>query len=161
MNQELYTYIHNFSNNTFVTKAAYFLSYPLGYILPVFLVIFFTFKNKRPLYAFSLLFLSSFFSWLTAFLLKLLFHIPRPIDGILYFDTGGYSFPSEHAALYAALAFSIGALRPSWSVPMAIIALLVGLSRIVLGVHTPIDILGGFIVGTLVSYIIVRQFKKI
>ncbi len=161
MNQNLYTYIHNFSNNTFIAKVAYFFSYPLAYVLPIILVILCTVKNKRPLYAFSLICLTSFLSWLSAFILKLLFHIPRPVSGSMYFDTGGYSFPSEHAAMYAALAFSIGALRPSWSIPMAVLALLVGLSRIILGVHTPLDILGGFAVGSLVSYIVIRQFKKI
>jgi undecaprenyl-diphosphatase len=89
--------------------------------------------------------------------LKLAFHRARPAT---FFDTPvpqSYSFPSGHA-LFAASFFSFAALwafdalKPGWmrvAVPAAAAgcALLIGISRIYLGVHYPSDVLGGFAVG--------------
>ncbi len=63
---------------------------------------------------------------------------------------GRFGFVSSHAANSLALVvFTLGALRLKgvyWGV--LLFPLLVGLSRIYLGVHYPGDILGGFLVGT-------------
>jgi undecaprenyl-diphosphatase len=40
-------------------------------------------------------------------------------------------------------------------------ALLIGLARIIVGVHFPIDILGGFILGALIAYLVRFVYDKI
>jgi len=61
---------------------------------------------------------------------------------------GDYGFPSNHAANgMAASVVAALVLRSAAAVPFFIVTLLVGLSRICLGVHFPGDILGGFVIG--------------
>lgn len=77
---------------------------------------------------------------------------------------GKFGFVSSHAANSAALIFfSIRTLsfEKKWLYLLWIIPLLVGYSRIYLGVHYPGDILGGTIVGLFWGYIFSTMFKKI
>lgn len=91
-------------------------------------------------------------------LLKNLFRIPRPFAAALgdlnrklvslrYEES--FSWPSNHAqnttVMWGYLAFRA---KKRWLVvPMAVLALLVGFSRMYLGVHTHVDVLGGWIAG--------------
>jgi undecaprenyl-diphosphatase len=80
--------------------------------------------------------------------LKALFARPRPevFDHLDY--TWDLSFPSGHSAQNACLYLLLALLvhrRIAWAgVPLAI---LIGLSRVVLGVHWPSDVLAGWLEG--------------
>jgi undecaprenyl-diphosphatase len=54
-----------------------------------------------------------------------------------------FSFPSGHAAAAMSVALGYGVAFPSLAVPLLVLALLVGLSRVRLGVHFPGDVLAG------------------
>lgn len=70
---------------------------------------------------------------------------------------GMNSFPSNHAANGAAVfVVALFLLRPALSLPIGILALLSGLSRIYLGVHFPSDVLAGFLLGASVGWLVVR-----
>lgn len=64
------------------------------------------------------------------------------------------SFPSGHATTAFALCFVVSFLAPRAFVWMLGLAVLIALSRIVLGVHYPTDIVGGAIVGVLGAYLV-------
>ena len=57
------------------------------------------------------------------------------------------SFPSRHATIMAVIAFVLTFLKSKWAPLFLILMLLVGISRVYVGVHYPLDVLGGFIVG--------------
>ena len=57
-----------------------------------------------------------------------------------------FSFPSGHSAASMSVALVYGAAFPSWAAPFLILALLVGFSRVRLGVHYPSDVLVGQII---------------
>lgn len=81
---------------------------------------------------------------------QLVAHVPDP------------SFPSKHASFVFALSaasFFIGRRFGSW---MMLLAVLTGVSRVYVGVHYPGDILGGFILGSLLSVVLIttRNYTK-
>lgn len=81
----------------------------------------------------------------------------RIIDGC----AGTYSFPSNHATNAAVVVTLIWAFAPG---PFAwfatVMAFLVGLSRVYLGVHYPLDILAGFVYGSLIGSVFTIIFRR-
>ncbi len=63
----------------------------------------------------------------------------------------GYSMASGHAATAMAVAVAIMFFSKKWGIVATIVATFIGLSRIVLCVHYPTDMLAGFALGILFS----------
>jgi len=92
------------------------------------------------------------------FLLKLSFRRERPDLVPHLVDTYSPSFPSGHSMLSAVVYLTIGALlarfarrRATELLPIAVaivVTVLVGVSRLILGVHYPTDVLAGWAAGT-------------
>lgn len=110
-----------------------------------------------------LLCLSGLAGALLVVLLKAVFARPRPA----LWDTlelASFSFPSGHtmgtAACASALAIVFARLRPAARTRAAILALLwivlMGLSRMVLGVHWPTDVITGAALGSALSLLMAR-----
>ena len=103
---------------------------------------------------------------LLANLLKRAFGRARPEE---FIDTGAFqfqhflndanfqSFPSGHATTAIATAFVVGFMAPRFFRLILLIAMMTGISRIVIGMHYPTDVVAGFVVGTLGAYA-VRNF---
>lgn len=86
--------------------------------------------------------------------LKDLFALPRPFSAdpsVRVYDAEGYGLPSGHAQLSVVLWGSIAhTLEKGWAwVAAVLLALLIGFSRVYLGVHFPTDVLMGWFVGAL------------
>ncbi len=104
-----------------------------------------------------LVFGSVLFSWSLVEIIKWIVAAPRPF---LYFSSvnplvtfGGYdSFPSGHAAFYTALATALTLYHPRTGALFYLLALVIGVSRIAVGVHYPVDVLAGFAFGVVVTY---------
>ena len=97
----------------------------------------------------------------------------RP-DHLRLITESGYSFPSGHAmasvSFYGFIMYLViksklsKALKIIISIVLSIIILLIGISRIYLGVHYPSDILGGYLVSIslliVTTYIIEKYWRK-
>jgi len=101
---------------------------------------------------------SVIFAFAVAEIIKTLTAVPRP------FVAGGFepliavsprdfygSFPSGHATLAAALAAAIFFTEKIPGLFILLIGILVGWGRVLVGVHFPLDILAGLVLGTAVS----------
>ena len=63
----------------------------------------------------------------------------------------GYSFASGHSATAMAVAVAIMFFSKKWGSVAAAVAFLIGLSRLILCVHFPTDVIAGFLVGIVCS----------
>ena len=70
------------------------------------------------------------------------------------------SFPSGHVALFAALGVTIFLRDKKIGVWFLLGALAIGFARIAVGVHWPLDIIAGFLLGGLVAFISHHVFLK-
>lgn len=79
----------------------------------------------------------------------------RPYDllgyEILVRRLGDYSFPSGHTSASFAAATAIYAIDRRWGTAAYILAVLIGFSRLYLGVHFPTDVLAGAVIGILAA----------
>lgn len=87
-------------------------------------------------------------------LLKNIVARPRPYDVItgltsLVGAQKDYSFPSGHTgSSFAAAVVMLRMLPKRYGVPAVVLAVLVGLSRLYVGVHYPTDVFAGMMIGT-------------
>lgn len=79
------------------------------------------------------------------------FHFSPLID-----NNADASFPSRHASIASVVAFSYLYFKSKWAPVFLFLLTWVGVSRVYVGVHYPLDIVGGIIVGV-VSLIIAKQ----
>lgn len=117
-------------------------------------------RGKR----YSILFFSSMVSGaIISYLLKSIYNVARPTQAV--FETYGQSFPSYHAVIVTIFFFMMfyifgvylrGWKRSLFNLMCVSGVVLISFSRIYLGVHWLSDVLGGILLGLLISFISVR-----
>lgn len=100
-------------------------------------------------------------AWLISQFLKTFVALPRPFlsfpDITPLFVYGGYnSFPSGHATLFAALGMIIFFRYRKAGIFFLLCAFVIGISRIIVGIHFPLDVLFGWILGCFVAWLVYR-----
>ena len=162
MNRAIFDYLNNFAGKSavfdwFVVFFAEYSAYILVAIFLAFLI--FSKKNSREKIHFFLFAVTSIFlsRIIITEAIRYFYPVSRPfmnnaVNQLIFHETSS-SFPSGHAAFFFALvtAFTLGHSVSKWtlSVPtfFFIGAILMGLARIIAGIHWPLDILGGAVVG--------------
>ena len=106
--------------------------------------------------------------WVSVYILKYLFDVNRPLDGVVV--GFGQSFPSGHTTIatvffvmimYLFRPYLRGFLGAVLNFFCVACILAVGFSRIYLGVHWMSDVLAGLCLGVLISYASIKVFKKL
>ncbi len=171
MNTTIFYFFYNFAHQSILLdKIIIFFAVYFPYLVIIFAGLFLlfhheVFKAESPYRVFLqkkkeilLVFATSVFAWILARVLKLLIHVDRPFislpDVRALFPEDGFAFPSGHATFYMALAFSILFMHKKVGYVFIVFAVLIGIARIIGGVHFPVDILGGFALGALVAYFV-------
>lgn len=144
-----YSIVSLFISDTMTTimKFITFFADPIWCILFSVLVIIF-WKKIRKAFLINLIFV-----FMLNYILKLIFSRTRPIDINIITETG-YSFPSGHAmislAIYGFLAYLLWESDYKYKKIgvslLVLLIVLIGISRIYLGVHYTSDVIAGFIV---------------
>jgi len=143
---------------TIIFKVITFLASIEFMILAVILVLFFK-KLKHTRY---LIILNIFNDVVLNNLLKFIFKRERPID-LMLIEESGYSFPSGHTMVatifYGFIIYLISKsnyskkIKLTLNISLTILILLIGISRIYLGVHYATDVIASYLVS--ISYLII------
>lgn len=103
--------------------------------------------------------------FLAAFLISPAVNHPRPFAthdvNQLIPHVADASFPSDHATLAFAIAFSVWFAHRRLGAAMLGLAILTGIARIYVGVHYPADIAGAIALSAIVSFVIYRTNGKL
>ena len=171
MDKQIFFFFYNFAHQTiFLDKMVVFFAVIFPYIVIIVAGVYLLLhhENLRSKNIFSnlfkkwkeigLVFFSGILSWFLADIFKALLHTARPFIKYtkvtsLFFENG-FAFPSGHATFFMALAFAIFLSHKKIGYFFIFFAILIGIARIVAGVHSPVDILGGFILGALTAYLV-------
>jgi undecaprenyl-diphosphatase len=85
-------------------------------------------------------------------LIKLAVDRPRPVDHPLVREPTSSSFPSGHATTSFACAATLAPFVPRHAVPVLyVLAAAIAYSRVYVGVHYPLDVLGGAALGLVIA----------
>jgi len=178
MNNQIFFIFYNLAHHfVFLDDIIIFFAYFFPYVVILLAIIFLLwhheiFSAEHPFRVLAqkwkeivLVFFSGIFAWVLAYILKIIIQIPRPfmqfqnVHALL--SETDFSFPSGHATFYMALAFAIFLSHKKAGYWFMFFALLIGLARIMAGVHFPIDILAGFIFGAGIAYLVRFVYDKI
>jgi undecaprenyl-diphosphatase len=148
----------------------------LGSVAVLTLVILFAasyLRLQRKYHAMWLLIIATISGQLLSSALKWFVGRTRPDEAIHLVEVSTASFPSGHSMLSAVVYLTIGALlakveprrrvKAFWIVTAMVVTLLVGLSRIYVGVHYPTDVLAGWAAGlswALICWLAARMLQR-
>lgn len=183
MNQALFYYLNNLAGQAeWFDDIIVFFAKDFGYLLILLFIAILIFdkkligsKIKFFLFAAASVFLSRL---VITEIIRGFYYSPRPfavdtVNQLLIHDYTS-SFPSGHAAFFFALATAVALAlgnpvsKFTWKLDFQVIwgvvfftgAVLISLARVIAGIHWPLDILGGAVVGIFSTIIIYKLFKS-
>lgn len=166
MDYLLFTYINKFVGKCLYIDALaiFFADYLVYFLIAGAALIYFLIKKERRFRYVLIIGSSVILSRLAITeLIRLIWHRSRPfvdyqVNQVIEHSASG-SFPSGHVAFLFALAVAVYFFNKKWGIVFLILSLLVGLARVFVGIHYPLDILGGIVIG-IVSAVVVRALIK-
>ena len=155
-NLSVFNFIYGFSHRSVILDVVgIFFAQDLPYFLALaFLVLVFMQKGpRRKLYLLCEGVLAVILArGIVANVIYFFYYHPRPFDVLGFtalINESGSSFPSGHMAWFFALGMAVWYADRKWGTWFFILSFLMGIARIYVGVHWPLDILGGMAIGIL------------
>lgn len=178
MNITIFYFFYNFAHQSYLfDRVAVFITDELGILILAATVtyLFYLFashpkwkeKSLRSwIWECFMILGSTIAAYVVAYILKVIFHAPRPfVDHLdiipLVYETPYTSFPSAHATLFFALATVVYIYNKKAGVVLFVVALMISLSRMIVGVHYPGDVLAGALIGVAVAYLFYKVVNSI
>lgn len=153
--------------NPFLDFVSQFFTF-FGESIPVIVIVLAIYWCDNKSRGFSL-FMTLASSLIFVNIIKPIFHVARPfvkhpeIQGKRISTATGFSFPSGHtttaSTFYTSLALGTKN-KKRWITAAIVLSVIVGISRMYLGVHWPTDVLAGFIIGLLASFLLYNFFTN-
>lgn len=162
MNMELFRLINNLANkNIVLDKVMIFFSKDVPYIFMAVIAIVFvlgiTKKNvEYRKVAFSI-FVITVINLILSFIIGSIYYEDRPFIhnkvNLLFPHSADASFPSDHATGTMSIALGFAKYNKLLSITLTLISIIVGISRVYVGHHYPMDVIGAYIMVWVASYI--------
>lgn len=155
----------NSESNEIIIAFALCVSQHIPYFLMGYSILGLIFGDKRVRITLSVTMLSASVSALLSWTIGYFAYMPRP-----FIDSVGYnflnhedsaSFPSNHMmfmTVFALIFLQTGHRITGWF--FLVLALLIGWSRIFLGVHYPIDVAGGALIAIVISLTLMKTLRS-
>ena len=186
-NNQIFFFFYNLSHKSFILDWwIIFFAHTFPYIVIILSIIFLLFHHEVILLKYKtkneaiwnsfrelkqkwkeivLVFFSGVFAWCVASLIKIIIKEPRPhmvFENVIpLLNKIDYSFPSGHATFFMGIAFAIFFSHKKAGYVFMFFALIIGITRIITGVHFPIDIITGFILGAIIAYFVKLAYSKL
>lgn len=158
----VFYFLHGFAGqSTFLDWAIIIIGeYSLyGYIVLIGYLMYRLYYTKRlqEIVLYILVFVSAFIArFVVAELIRLFYHHLRPFVALHFIPLLGhetsYSFPSGHTIFFFSVATALLFVNKRLAYATYLLGFVVGIARVVAGVHYPSDIVGGIVLGVLSGY---------
>ena len=165
MNQDIFYFLNNLAlQNEWLDVLIIFLANWLIWWLVAGVIILFILKKISLRHLFQI-FTVAFFAWIISKLIKYSYFSPRPFASLAEVKTLlvhglNDSLPSGHTTFAFALATALSFYtNHKISILFFVGASLIGLSRVIAGIHWPADILAGVVIGITVTIIFLFNQK--
>jgi len=182
INEKIFWYFYNFAHqSTSIDSAIIFTAGTLGTLILIVLIIFLFSHEHIRARSFSsitgesvgrgfhniiVILASATLAWGIARLIKMGFPADRPfiaIDGVIPLlqpsDSG--SFPSGHATFFSGIGTALYFYHKKLGMIALLAALAIGIARIMAGVHWPMDIFAGILIGGLLGFLLPKAYYRV
>ncbi len=159
LNQSIFLFIHQFAGRHVVLDyiGIFFAEYLPYFMVAAFLIFAYYQRGwRKKVYVFFEGAIAVMLArGIVTEIIRMLYHHERPFSFYNFMpliSEAGWSFPSGHMAWFFALALVVFYVNRNWGWWFIGLSAVMGIARIYVGVHWPLDIVGGIVVGLLSAW---------
>lgn len=170
MNLTLFRLINNLANkNALLDKimivSSKYVIYLYALLVGLYFIMGYVGKNKKAKKIVTPIIALLTLNFILTFIIGIVWYEPRPFIhytvNLLYAHKNNASFPSTHSVGVMTIALGVNNKNKKFGKILIIIAIIVGISRVYVGQHYPLDVLGGFLLAIISNFIYVKCFRHL